>query len=150
MWWQKPSHEILMVRWQGIFSMTTLATALSEMLICHANKVPVCVCYLVTERLVVGSWWYASRGRSLQLLGLLRIHGQHGNALYKGGRWQESEQCLTTTVTNSGEITLDICKKKYKPRKVEICKRGMIISRSERMKISETKIFPYTLNVFFV
>lgn len=53
----------------------------------------------------------ATRGPSPQLLSLLRIHGQHGNAVYKGGLKQESEQCLTTTVTNSGEITLDTCKK---------------------------------------
>lgn len=90
--------------------MTTLATALSAMLICHANKVLVCVlCYLVTGRFVVGPGRDTTRGPSLQLLSLLRIHGQHGNGVYKGGQEQESEQCLTTTVTNSGEITLGIC-----------------------------------------
>lgn len=31
---------------------------------------------------------------------LWRIHGQHGNVVYKGGLKQESEQCLTSTVTN--------------------------------------------------
>lgn len=44
---------------------------------------------------------------SPQLLSILRIHRQHGNTVYKGGLKQESEQCLTTPVTNSCEITLD-------------------------------------------
>lgn len=38
---------------------------------------------------------------SPELLSLLGIHRQHGNAEYKGGLKQESEQCLTTTVTNT-------------------------------------------------
>ncbi len=66
--------------------MTTLATALSVMLICNANKMTsVNVCYLVTETTAVGQGRDTTRGPSLQLLSLLRIHGQHGNAVYKGG-----------------------------------------------------------------
>lgn len=66
------------------------------------------MCYLVSKRLFVQRGRDRTRGPSQQLLNLLRIHGQHGNAVYKGGLKQESEQCLTTTVTNSGEITLDM------------------------------------------
>lgn len=87
------------------------------------------VCYLVTKRLVVRSGRDTTRGPSPQLLSLLRIHGQHGNAVYKGGLKQESEQCLTTTVTNSGEITLDMCKKNTSLTKLRF-KREKIIEKS--------------------
>lgn len=77
-------------------------------IVCHAEEV--LVCYLVTKKLVVQVHGRdATQGPSLQLLSILRIHGQHGNTVYKGGLKQESEQCLTTTVTNSSEMTLDMC-----------------------------------------
>lgn len=63
---------------------------------------------LLTIRLVVRHAGDTLPGDlSLQLLSILRIHRQHGNAVYKGGLKQESEKCLTTPLTNSCEIALD-------------------------------------------
>lgn len=42
--------------------------------------------YLVTDRLVAGRGRDTTLGASRQLLSLLRIHGQHGNAVYKGSQ----------------------------------------------------------------
>lgn len=68
-----------------------------------------CVIWLL-KGLCLGVGEAHTGGSSLQLSSLLTIHGQHGNAVYKGGQEQESEQCLTTTATNNDETTQDICK----------------------------------------
>lgn len=82
-------------------------------LLCHANKVSEWVCMLSSYRMACSWRWERKYPSSplLQLSSLLRIHGLHGNVLDKGGLQQESEQCLTTPVTNSSEINLDICEK---------------------------------------
>lgn len=60
----------------------------TNMLYSQGASVCVCVrvCNLVTEKLMVGSVSAISQEASAQLLSLLRIHGKHGNAVYKGGQ----------------------------------------------------------------
>lgn len=87
--------------------MATLENALLMMQLSHANEILLCLCVIWLQNSVrarIGR--ETTRRPSPQLLSLLRIHGQHGNAAYKEGLKQESEQCLTTTVTNSSEITV--------------------------------------------
>lgn len=84
------------------FSAWLLWQVLCHLAYSRANRMLMFLCVIRLQR----DWWLGIRETPTEdhhrsCWASWRIHGQHGNGIYKRGLKQESEQCLTTTVTNS-------------------------------------------------
>lgn len=111
--------DLLTMEPQGHLSLATLTIVFSAVQISHVNEMLMCL-WVIWSLVVQHVGETHPEDPSQQLLSV--IYRQHGNTVYKRGPKQDSEPCLTTTLTISCEFRL---KNGNSPHNVGILKKSL-------------------------